>query len=345
VSRRLHRLMDAMAGGTFCTVCDERNPDPEGLCQGPKPIEEEEFWAGLRVPVEVDRQHETAAGSSKCIWCEEEVTEAGPCVERTRWQQEYSTRTTTTRASTSVKSTPVQYERCFHSHPPLPLGDGLVIYGGSCGSPAVKDADVYVGFDRIMAWSGRQFPWRQGEEFLIEVTDAAAPSALRAEDWKYAVTWVAQQVKLGRKVHVGCIGGHGRTGMFLAALVAEMAVDPDPIAYVRKHYCQKAVETREQVRFLEKQYGCPTAKPSKSHTPKSPSYTGWKDVVDDPEKIPGVREVRPGGKKGKGKNGKGGERQRILFRSEQERMGKTYVTPDYGRSGAVIGPLPEKGSS
>ena len=45
---------------------------------------------------------------------------------------------------------------CYHSHPPLKLpGTELVIYGGSCISPVVKDADVYIGFDAGMTFTER----------------------------------------------------------------------------------------------------------------------------------------------------------------------------------------------
>ena len=53
-----------------------------------------------------------------------------------------------------------------------------------------------------------------------------------------------------------CIGGHGRTGTFFAALVAHMMPEvKDPIAYVRENYCNEAVETEEQIAFLIEHFG------------------------------------------------------------------------------------------
>ena len=69
-----------------------------------------------------------------------------------------------------------------------------------------------------------------------------------------------------KRVHVGCIGGHGRTGLVLSALVAQMTGMPDPISYVRKHYCTKAVESTEQVTFLTKHFGAAKVEPSKKVT-------------------------------------------------------------------------------
>lgn len=46
-----------------------------------------------------------------------------------------------------------------------------------------------------------------------------------------------------------CAGSHGRTGTFLASLIALLETPeetPDPIAAVRERHCDKAVETRKQ---------------------------------------------------------------------------------------------------
>jgi protein-tyrosine phosphatase len=51
----------------------------------------------------------------------------------------------------------------------------------------------------------------------------------------------------GERVLVLCLGGHGRTGTFLAALIA--LAEPgttDPVAAVRERHCGRAVETPEQ---------------------------------------------------------------------------------------------------
>ena len=53
----------------------------------------------------------------------------------------------------------------------------------------------------------------------------------------------------GRPVFVGCAGGMGRTGLFLAAMAKVVGV-ADPVAYVRDWYHPGAVETRAQESFL-----------------------------------------------------------------------------------------------
>jgi protein-tyrosine phosphatase len=49
----------------------------------------------------------------------------------------------------------------------------------------------------------------------------------------------------GKPVYVGCMGGIGRTGLFLACL-AKVSGIADPVKFVRAHYYGHAVETAEQ---------------------------------------------------------------------------------------------------
>lgn len=50
-----------------------------------------------------------------------------------------------------------------------------------------------------------------------------------------------------KRVLVYCMGGHGRTGTFLASLIALLEPDcKDPIAEARERHCREAVETAEQ---------------------------------------------------------------------------------------------------
>ncbi len=167
------------------------------------------------------------------------------------------------------------YKSCRETHPALPLGDGLVIYGGSCIKPVVKDADVYIGFDGGMDFTKRHFPWNQGEEVYFKITDGQAPG--NVEEFKKLVEWTAQQLMIGKKVHAGCIGGHGRTGTFFAALASVMLSEEDAITYVRENYCKKAVESQVQINFLHKHFGIKKAKPSKPGVSYSNStkWEGW----------------------------------------------------------------------
>lgn len=163
--------------------------------------------------------------------------------------------------------------KCYSTHPEFKVG-GLSFFGGSCITPEIKDADVYIGFDRNMThrpyklWKGETAPL----DAYFYIQDMSIPT--NAEDFKDLCEWAIEQAKAGKKVHAGCIGGHGRTGMFLAA-VAQL-VDPsvNAIDYVREHYCHHAVETTQQEKFLQQAFGCQTPTSSSKY---GNSSSLWKD--------------------------------------------------------------------
>lgn len=163
--------------------------------------------------------------------------------------------------------------RCYEKHPALKLpGTEHVIYGGSCSHPVVDDADVYIGFDLSMSFTPRHWPWKKGTEVKFEISDMRVPTSVK--DFRKLVEWAKEQIDAGKKVHAGCIGGHGRTGMFFAALVS-LYGEKDAITYVRENYCKKAVESKEQVDFLVREFGITKVAGSKSgiSTGSSKSYS------------------------------------------------------------------------
>lgn len=63
---------------------------------------------------------------------------------------------------------------------------------------------------------------------------------------------LAEAVKLmleGQPLYVGCYGGKGRTGLFLAVLAKAFGV-PNPVEFIRKTYYSHAVETEDQYAFV-----------------------------------------------------------------------------------------------
>jgi hypothetical protein len=158
--------------------------------------------------------------------------------------------------------------RCHTTHKPIKLGMGEIV-GAACGSPR-EGYDIYIGFDYGMKMQHQPFPWDQKDDPIIEfqyrITDMCAPKS--PKEFKKMIEWVSEQLDDGKKIHVGCIGGHGRTGLFLAALVSlyEDLTD-DPIGYVRKEHCKKAVESKSQMKFLKKHFGISIKghKPTKEH--------------------------------------------------------------------------------
>jgi len=154
--------------------------------------------------------------------------------------------------------------RCYESHPVLKIGKGR-LYGGSARNP-VKEMDVYVVLQNGDQGGRQSDPWDKQAvtEIYYGINDMHAPSNVAR--FKKLVTWICTQLQAGKKVHVGCIGGHGRTGTVLSAIIAEALKEKDAIQWVRKHYCKKAVESKDQVAFLMKHYGVTQAKATKDYT-------------------------------------------------------------------------------
>ena len=71
------------------------------------------------------------------------------------------------------------------------------------------------------------------------------------------VIMVGSLIDEGEVVEVGCVGGHGRTGTLLAAVlgVLENVDAGEAVAALRSRYCAKAVETEGQAGLLEKILG------------------------------------------------------------------------------------------
>jgi hypothetical protein len=178
--------------------------------------------------------------------------------------------------------------RCYVSHPPLKIGEH-VIYGGSCYHPVVQDADIYVGFDRGCTPGPKAFPWVPGHSFVYGITDMHAPDDVGS--FTALVDWLAVQLAANQKIHLGCIGGHGRTGTVLAALVRVVTGEQDAIEYVRKNYCHKAVETTSQVQFLGKHFGITPAEPTKSFTEFKGSAYRYVRPVRPPAKTASVASL------------------------------------------------------
>ena len=147
--------------------------------------------------------------------------------------------------------------RCYESHPPIEFGPGK-FHGGSCIYPVVKNADIYIGLDDAMSRMSHEFPWEDKKAGPIEVffpiRDRSVPKKDDIGHFKKMVTWTLAQMAEGKTVHAGCMGGHGRTGLLLSALIAEFSQEEDAITWVRKNYCKKAVESVSQVDFLVKHY-------------------------------------------------------------------------------------------
>lgn len=145
---------------------------------------------------------------------------------------------------------------CYETHKPLSIGGGT-LHGGNCAHhDHLPACALYVALD-----SSQRHPLFDPEAGTLAscayypIPNMGVPAA--PAKFAVLVDTICQSLQAGRRVHIGCIGGHGRTGMVIAAVVARLELDPDPITWVRTTYCSRAIESREQEKFLEKHYGCP----------------------------------------------------------------------------------------
>lgn len=155
--------------------------------------------------------------------------------------------------TTVSKSSNVKPMRCYMEHQPLSLGGDRFILGGCCIDHDHLEADVYVGLDDAMIGDPSLYPWSDKEGVLFHIPDMKTPDNF--EEFDNMINWIQDQINDGKTVHVGCLGGHGRTGMVLSALVYKMLGIEDAITYVRENYCEEVVETIAQAKWLNTHYG------------------------------------------------------------------------------------------
>ena len=86
-------------------------------------------------------------------------------------------------------------------------------------------------------------------DFILPVRDFSVPKDPRLVN--HVLERAIDALLDGKRVYVGCMGGWGRTGLFLAVL-AKAAGCEDPVAYVREKYTARAVETDEQQEYVSK---------------------------------------------------------------------------------------------
>jgi hypothetical protein len=91
-----------------------------------------------------------------------------------------------------------------------------------------------------VAWEAR---WVRWPDFRLPADPAAARAALAEAHARAAA----------ERVEVGCAGGRGRTGTALACIaVLDGVPSGEAVAYVRRHYHPRAVETWGQRRYVRR---------------------------------------------------------------------------------------------
>lgn len=165
--------------------------------------------------------------------------------------------------------------KCTSLHPPLAIkvkNKTVHIHASSCLRPNKKDAQIFISLDGgapVFEW---EKPWVHNtlkqQHVRYFVPDMSVPED--PQEFDLLLNYTIDLLEKGTSVHVGCLAGHGRTGLFLAALVEKTMGEElqknhlSAIDYVRDNYCAKAVETLAQVFYLNVYYGVAFPKAEKS---------------------------------------------------------------------------------
>lgn len=89
---------------------------------------------------------------------------------------------------------------------------------------------------------------QQIPQLIIPWKDGGIPDFTKAQ-W---MQLIGDLGKLSGRVLLHCIGGHGRTGTASAILlVLSGTLKKDPVAWLRKNYCEEAVETERQIKYIQ----------------------------------------------------------------------------------------------
>jgi hypothetical protein len=95
----------------------------------------------------------------------------------------------------------------------------------------------------------------QKPEIIFNWPDGSAP-VLTKKEW---LIFIEELSAIKGNILIHCWGGHGRTGTLLALLgFLSGALKGDCVKYLRKRYCEKAVETEAQFVYLKETIGITT---------------------------------------------------------------------------------------
>lgn len=131
-------------------------------------------------------------------------------------------------------------------HPVTEVWDNLYL----CGIGQVKqmidkyDIDVLVPLDHVV---GTVWEWGfDGKIIYYPIDDF---HILPENILNRLVNEVLEQLRKDKRVGIFCIGGHGRTGYIAACILGKIGIE-DPIEWVRKMYCNKAIESNGQIKSI-----------------------------------------------------------------------------------------------
>lgn len=155
---------------------------------------------------------------------------------------------------------------CHHWREPVDLRDGITVFASAWfDRPANQPVDVEwpdVGFYLDGSWSQttmlcspgfrpRFARYKPSKLMIYPWPDLGAPR--EPARFRRALHWLLRQATEGKRIEIGCAGGHGRTGATLAGLLILQGMTANrAIRKVRREYCHDAVETKTQTKMLQR---------------------------------------------------------------------------------------------
>ena len=133
---------------------------------------------------------------------------------------------------------------CSHRATEIQLLDGTRILASSCFVRATDDAVPDYG---LYAYEGWQPTW---PAVFIKWHDFGLPED--PGETSKLIREAYGRARRGQRVEVGRNAGHGRTGTIISCIAILAGVAPrKAVAWTRRHYCEKAVETPQQEQWVE----------------------------------------------------------------------------------------------
>lgn len=138
------------------------------------------------------------------------------------------------------------YEGNFHSRhvgQPVRVGPHTIFAGAAMD---LRDRDYYE-YDVLIPLTFRLPPFRFGKHYNVLAAPLRDFGGVPAGWERFLRGKVIPLLKSDQNILVFCEGGHGRTGTFLASLIAIMEPEiEDPIQEIRERYCHFAIESVAQ---------------------------------------------------------------------------------------------------
>jgi rhodanese/phosphatase family protein len=156
--------------------------------------------------------------------------------------------------------------QCRHWREPVELQDGVTVFASAWfDRPGKQPVDLDwpdVGFYLDGSWASltlmcspgfrpRFARYRPAKLLVYPWPDLGVPK--EPARFKRALQWLLHQANDGKRLEIGCAGGHGRTGTTLAGLLIMQGLSQSrAVQKIRREYCDEAIETRSQMQMLRR---------------------------------------------------------------------------------------------